>query len=157
MVCLAGLPQSSKLLPAILQLPVSPAATGAATLHQNTCRSPAHCIEYAKLMLWEHERPGDTFDADEEEHMRWVFDKASTRAQEFGIQVGLAAVSFLGKRMNWTSRAMQLPHTLVHLHPHSVGDPSGLCFPTCNKQQAALPIWSTVHDRPGAAALCAWT
>jgi hypothetical protein len=27
------------------------------------CRSPAHCIEYAKIILWPRERPDDTFDA----------------------------------------------------------------------------------------------
>lgn len=26
-------------------------------------RSPAHCIEYAKIILWPKERPDDTFDA----------------------------------------------------------------------------------------------
>ena len=27
------------------------------------------------------------FDADEEEHMRWVYDRALQRADQFGIQV----------------------------------------------------------------------
>lgn len=27
------------------------------------CRSPAHCIEYAKIILWPRERPDDVFDA----------------------------------------------------------------------------------------------
>lgn len=107
-MCLTGHLQSSKLLPAALQ--VSPATIGAATLRLNTCRSPAHCIEYAKLILWDHERPGDTFDADEEEHMRWVFDKASARAQEFGIQVGLAAVSTPRHHTRGISMAMLPPH-----------------------------------------------
>jgi len=51
-----------------------------------TPRSPAHCIEWAKLIKWESERPGEEFDADVEEHMKWVFDQASARAQDFGIQ-----------------------------------------------------------------------
>ncbi|KAL4857795.1 NEDD8-activating enzyme E1 catalytic subunit [Chlorella vulgaris] len=51
-----------------------------------TPRSPAHCIEYAKIILWPKERPDDTFDADCEEHMRWMYDKALARASEFGIQ-----------------------------------------------------------------------
>lgn len=32
------------------------------------CRSPAHCIEYAKIILWPRERPDDTFDAGEAGH-----------------------------------------------------------------------------------------
>ncbi|GAB4817230.1 hypothetical protein N2152v2_004276 [Parachlorella kessleri] len=51
-----------------------------------TPRSPAHCIEYAKIILWPRERPDDTFDADNEEHMRWVYEHAAARAKEFGIQ-----------------------------------------------------------------------
>jgi NEDD8-activating enzyme E1 len=50
-------------------------------------RSPAHCIEYAHLIQWEQERAGDEFDADNEEHMRWVYEKALKRADHFGIQV----------------------------------------------------------------------
>lgn len=50
------------------------------------CRSAAHCIEYAHLILWGQERRGEEFDADEEEHMQWVFTKALARAEEFGIQ-----------------------------------------------------------------------
>jgi ubiquitin-activating enzyme E1 C len=50
-------------------------------------RSAAHCIEYAHLIQWQHERGAEDFDADAEEHMRWVYDKALARAQQFGIQV----------------------------------------------------------------------
>ena len=50
------------------------------------CRSPAHCIEYAHLIQWDAERPGEAFDADIEEHLRWVFDKAAARAAHYGIQ-----------------------------------------------------------------------
>lgn len=57
-------------------------------------RSPAHCIEYAKLLLWEQERGGEEFDADIEEHMRWVYDKAVQRAQQYGIQVSARPSSF---------------------------------------------------------------
>lgn len=51
-----------------------------------TPRSPAHCIEWAKLIQWEAKRSGEDFEADVEEHMRWVFDQATARAQQFGIQ-----------------------------------------------------------------------
>ena len=133
-MCLAGHLQPGRPLPAALQ--VSPAAAGAATLHWNACRSPAHCIEYAKLILWEHERPGDTFDADEEEHMKWVFDRASTRAQEFGIQVGLAAVLMLCTHTYVTGSAAA---TQVLLHPHRVGDPSRLGFQHAASSELPCP------------------
>ena len=51
------------------------------------CRSPAHCIEYVHLIQWQHERGTEEFDADEETHMRWVYDRACQRAEHFGIQV----------------------------------------------------------------------
>ena len=51
-------------------------------------RSPAHCIEWAKLIAWTSQRAGEDFDADVEEHMRWVYDQALARAEQFGIQVG---------------------------------------------------------------------
>lgn len=36
-----------------------------------TPRSPAHCIEYAHLILWGKVRD-EEFDSDKEEHMQWV-------------------------------------------------------------------------------------
>ena len=51
-----------------------------------TIRSPAHCIEYAHLIQWGRERPDEEFDADVEEHMKWMYEHALARAQEFGIQ-----------------------------------------------------------------------
>jgi len=50
-----------------------------------TPRNAAHCIEYAKLIQWPAERHGETFDADDSEHMTWVYSKALKRAQTFGI------------------------------------------------------------------------
>ena len=50
-----------------------------------TPRSAPHCIEYAKIVLWPRERPDEEFDADNEEHMTWMFEKAVARATEFGI------------------------------------------------------------------------
>ncbi len=50
-------------------------------------RSPAHCIEYAHLIQWGQERSGEEFDTDNEEHMTWVFNQASKRAAQYGIQV----------------------------------------------------------------------
>eukprot|EP00850_Spirogloea_muscicola_P019109 SM000183S04003 [mRNA] locus=s183:200474:203745:- [translate_table: standard] len=40
-----------------------------------TPRSPAHCIEYAHLILWGQERADSQFDADDAEHMKWVYNK----------------------------------------------------------------------------------
>ncbi|KAH6556777.1 hypothetical protein KP509_1Z156100 [Ceratopteris richardii] len=50
-----------------------------------TPRSPAHCIEYVHLIQWGQERSGDSFDADNPEHMKWIFDEAFKRAQQFNI------------------------------------------------------------------------
>ncbi|KAK9829882.1 hypothetical protein WJX72_008443 [[Myrmecia] bisecta] len=50
-----------------------------------TPRSAAHCIEYAHLIQWDRERSGEEFDADSDEHMKWVYEKALVRAKEYGI------------------------------------------------------------------------
>lgn len=55
----------------------------------NTPRLPEHCIEYANVVLWGKENPfgeGTKLDTDNPEHMTWIFEKASVRAKEFGIQ-----------------------------------------------------------------------
>ena len=51
------------------------------------CRTPAHCIEYAHLIKWSHERQEEEFDADNEEHMTWVYNNALERAKQYGIEV----------------------------------------------------------------------
>lgn len=50
-----------------------------------TPRTAAHCIEYAHLIAWGQERGGEAFDADDPEHMKWVYDTALRRAAQFGI------------------------------------------------------------------------
>lgn len=50
-----------------------------------TPRSPAHCIEYVHLIQWGQERPGDSFDADNAEHMKWIFEQAFKRAEHYKI------------------------------------------------------------------------
>jgi molybdopterin/thiamine biosynthesis adenylyltransferase len=40
-----------------------------------TPRSPAHCIEYAHLIQWGQDRIGEYFDADNPEHMKWIYDQ----------------------------------------------------------------------------------
>ena len=50
-------------------------------------RSPAHCIEYVHLILWGEQRQSEEFDTDNEEHMKWVYNKAVERGAHYGIQV----------------------------------------------------------------------
>lgn len=50
-----------------------------------TPRSPAHCIEYVHLIQWGEERPGESFDADNPEHMKWIYEQALKRAELFNI------------------------------------------------------------------------
>ncbi|KAF5752297.1 NEDD8-activating enzyme E1 catalytic subunit [Tripterygium wilfordii] len=50
-----------------------------------TPRTAAHCIEYAHLIKWDEVHSGKTFDPDEPEHMKWVYDEAVKRAELFGI------------------------------------------------------------------------
>ncbi|XP_068663944.1 NEDD8-activating enzyme E1 catalytic subunit [Aristolochia californica] len=50
-----------------------------------TPRTAAHCIEYAHLIKWGEEHGGKTFDADNPEHMHWVYSEAVKRAELFGI------------------------------------------------------------------------
>lgn len=51
-----------------------------------TPRTPAHCIEYAHLIKWSHERQEEEFDADNEEHMTWIYNNALERAKQYGIE-----------------------------------------------------------------------
>ncbi|KAL5984463.1 NEDD8-activating enzyme E1 catalytic subunit [Asimina triloba] len=50
-----------------------------------TPRTPAHCIEYAHLIKWNEVHGGKSFDADDPEHMQWVYSEAVKRAELFGI------------------------------------------------------------------------
>jgi ubiquitin-activating enzyme E1 C len=51
----------------------------------NTPRLPEHCIEWASVLEWPVFFPGKKFDTDDPDHLRWVFEKAKTRADEFDI------------------------------------------------------------------------
>ena len=51
-----------------------------------TPRIAAHCIEYAHLIQWGNERPNEEFDADDPEHMKWIYENAMRRAEAFGIE-----------------------------------------------------------------------
>jgi hypothetical protein len=73
------------------------------TLHSSahallSCRTPAHCIEYAHLILWSQQRSNEEFDTDNEEHMQWVYNNALTRAKQYGIEVRTVCC-FVGSTM----------------------------------------------------------
>ncbi|KAF2400398.1 hypothetical protein EJ06DRAFT_582243 [Trichodelitschia bisporula] len=48
-------------------------------------RQPQHCIEWAHIIAWEEERKDDTLDTDDPEHITWLYQKALSRATEYGI------------------------------------------------------------------------
>lgn len=48
-------------------------------------RQPEHCIEWAHIIAWEQEKPFPNLDKDDPEHITWLYQKASARAEEFGI------------------------------------------------------------------------
>jgi ubiquitin-activating enzyme E1 C len=48
-------------------------------------RQPEHCIEWAHIIAWEQEKPFPKLDKDDPEHITWLYQKALTRAQEYGI------------------------------------------------------------------------
>jgi len=55
----------------------------------HTPRLPAHCVEYAKILLWPKENPfGEetSIDGDDPNHISWIYEKALERASEYGIQ-----------------------------------------------------------------------
>jgi len=52
----------------------------------NTPRLPEHCIEWAHLIQWPKEYGVTKFDADNADHMKWMFETATKRADEFNIK-----------------------------------------------------------------------
>jgi ubiquitin-activating enzyme E1 C len=48
-------------------------------------RQPEHCIEWAHVIAWDQEKPFPQLDKDDPTHVTWLFQKALTRAQEYGI------------------------------------------------------------------------
>ncbi|KAJ3085788.1 hypothetical protein HK102_013833, partial [Quaeritorhiza haematococci] len=51
----------------------------------NTPRLPEHCIEWASVLEWPKQFPGQKIDGDDPEHLKWLFETASSRAKEFNI------------------------------------------------------------------------
>jgi len=52
-----------------------------------TPRQPEHCIVYAMSFSWKEDatRKDEKIDGDDPEHIQWLFEKATIRANEFGI------------------------------------------------------------------------
>lgn len=48
-------------------------------------RQPQHCIEWAHIIKWEEERKDIQLDTDDPEHITWLYQRALSRAQDFGI------------------------------------------------------------------------
>jgi ubiquitin-activating enzyme E1 C len=54
----------------------------------NKPRLPEHCIEYARVISWTNEKPFGpdvAIDGDEPTHLKWIYERAVERANEFGI------------------------------------------------------------------------
>ncbi|XP_066913561.1 NEDD8-activating enzyme E1 catalytic subunit-like [Clytia hemisphaerica] len=54
-----------------------------------TPRLPEHCIEYIKIVVWPKEFPfggGVNIDGDNPDHIAWICQRASERAQQYGIE-----------------------------------------------------------------------
>ena len=48
-------------------------------------RQPQHCIEWAHIIAWEEHRKDEIMDADNPEHITWLYEKSLARAKEFNI------------------------------------------------------------------------
>ena len=55
-------------------------------------RQPEHCIIWAKEMHWEKERPGESIDGDNDEHIQWIMEQAREHAKKF--QIPVEAITF---------------------------------------------------------------
>lgn len=58
----------------------------------HTPRLPEHCIQYIVAKTWEDTKgkpnisDGDEIDGDNSEHLRWIYERALERANQFGIR-----------------------------------------------------------------------
>lgn len=51
----------------------------------NTPRLPEHCIEWALIIEWPRVFPNKTIDNDNPDHIKWIYETAKNRAEEFNI------------------------------------------------------------------------
>ncbi|KAJ1549736.1 hypothetical protein HK096_010739, partial [Nowakowskiella sp. JEL0078] len=51
----------------------------------NTPRLPEHCIEWASVIQWPKIFPDTKIDGDDPQHIKWLLDTATIRANEFNI------------------------------------------------------------------------
>ncbi len=51
----------------------------------NTPRLPEHCIEWASVLEWPRAKRNEKLDTDNPEHIQWLFEVATERANEFKI------------------------------------------------------------------------
>jgi ubiquitin-activating enzyme E1 C len=49
-------------------------------------RQPEHCVAWAKEVLWPKERPNQSVDGDNDDHIAWIYEKAVERAAQFKIE-----------------------------------------------------------------------
>ncbi|GFZ51385.1 NEDD8-activating enzyme E1 catalytic subunit [Saitozyma sp. JCM 24511] len=52
----------------------------------NTPRLPEHCIEWASVLEWPKVFPDKKLDTDDPDHIEWLYQKATARADEFKIE-----------------------------------------------------------------------
>ena len=46
---------------------------------------PEHCITFVQQILWSQQRPHITLDKDDDEHIRWITERAVERAKTYQI------------------------------------------------------------------------
>ncbi len=50
-------------------------------------RLPEHCIEYVRIIQWGEEKPFESpIDGDDPVHINWIYEKASERANNYGMK-----------------------------------------------------------------------
>ncbi len=49
-------------------------------------RIPEHCVAWVTQIRWDELRKGEKMDFDNPEHVQWIFERASERADQFGIK-----------------------------------------------------------------------
>lgn len=48
-------------------------------------RLPEHCVVYAQEIQWEKERSDEKLDGDNDEHIKWIMEKAKEHARKFSL------------------------------------------------------------------------